>query len=110
MKKIALLSLVLATATARAEVKLIRTPDSGFQPQAVTDSKGVTHILYHKGDAANGDLFYCRFGPDGFSRAIRINNVPGSAIAVGTVRGGQLAVGKAGRVHVVWNGSSKAKA
>ncbi|MFO1452701.1 MAG: hypothetical protein U1F61_31330 [Opitutaceae bacterium] len=38
-----------------------------------------------------------------------MNRHPGSAIAVGTIRGAQLAVGRNGRVHVVWNGSSQAE-
>src|SRR5262249_25527721 len=33
---------------------------------------------------------------------------PGSAIAAGTIRGAQLALGKDGRVHVVWNGGKGA--
>jgi hypothetical protein len=37
-----------------------------------------------------------------------VNSQEGSAIATGTIRGGQLAVGRDGRVHVVWNGSDTA--
>jgi hypothetical protein len=40
--------------------------------------------------------------------ARKVNNVAGSAVATGTIRGGQIALGKNGRVHVAWNGSSKA--
>src|SRR5262249_58806103 len=44
-----------------------------------------------------------------FTDAIRVNSAGGSAIAAGTVRGGQIAIGKGGRVHVFWNGSGKPK-
>jgi hypothetical protein len=75
------------------------------------DAKGVLHLIYFKGEPSAGDLFYLRREPaqDQFGKAIRVNSQPGSAIAVGTIRGGQLAVGKDGRVHVAWNGSNKAE-
>jgi hypothetical protein len=44
-----------------------------------------------------------------FAKAIRVNSQDGSAIAAGTVRGAQLALGSGGRVHVVWNGSDRAE-
>jgi len=37
-----------------------------------------------------------------------VNSQPGSAIATGTIRGGQIAIGHSGRVHVTWNGSDTA--
>lgn len=96
---------------APAAVNLLRTPDGGIQPQALVDGKGVLHLLYFKGDAEAGDLFYVRREPSQkrFSEPLRVNSQPGSAIAVGTIRGGQLALGKAGRAHVAWNGSGKAR-
>jgi hypothetical protein len=42
-----------------------------------------------------------------FSKPIRVNSQSGSAIAAGTIRRAQLAVGKNGRVHVVWDGMGK---
>jgi hypothetical protein len=91
-------------------VTQLRTPNGGIQPQAALDSKGVLHLVYYKGDPAAGDLFYVRRQPSGggFSDPLRVNRQPGSAIAVGTIRGAQIAIGKNGRVHVVWNGSSRA--
>ena len=38
-----------------------------------------------------------------------MNSQAGSAIAVGTIRGGQIALGRNGRVHVAWNGSGQAE-
>jgi hypothetical protein len=90
-------------------VRLVRLPPGGIQPQAAVDEKGSVHVVYFAGEPAAGDLFYAQLAADGtFSKAIRVNSEPGSAIAAGTVRGARLAVGRSGRVHVAWNGSSKA--
>jgi hypothetical protein len=90
------------------EVTLIRTPDGGIQPQLAVDDGGTLHLLYFKGEAAAGDLFYARrsAGDPQFRAPIRVNRTPRSAMAIGTIRGGQMAIGKAGRVHVAWNGVS----
>ena len=99
---------------ARAEgvgtVTLMPTPNGGIQPQTAVDSRGAVHLLYYKGDPAAGDLFYARMQPGEtrFSAPIQVNSQPGSAIAMGTIRGGQIAVGANDRVHVAWNGSNKA--
>lgn len=81
-----------------------------MQPQVAIDGQGTLHLIYYAGDPQQGDLFYLKSTDGGttFSRAIRVNSQPGSAIAVGTIRGAQLAVGKDRRVHVAWNGSSDA--
>jgi hypothetical protein len=91
-------------------VAVIATPDEGIQPQAMADDDGVVHLIYFKGEPAGGDLFYVRSTPrtTEFSKPIRVNSQPGSAIAMGTIRGGQLALGRDGQVHIAWNGSQKA--
>ena len=91
-------------------VAVIATPEGGIQPQAVADDAGVVHLIYFKGDPGGGDLFYVRSKPGTteFSKPIRVNSQPGSAIAIGTIRGGQLALGRNGRVQVAWNGSQQA--
>ncbi|HET6575772.1 MAG TPA: hypothetical protein VFG68_19380 [Fimbriiglobus sp.] len=116
MKSRTLLGTVLALAVAPTgwaadTVTTLRTPDVGIQPQAVADAKGTLHLIYFKGDVSAGDLFYVRreAGADRFSNPVRVNSRPGSAVAIGTVRGGQIALGKGGRVHVAWNGSGKDK-
>src|SRR5262249_43476538 len=87
-------------------VKLIRTPDGGIQPQAAMDNRGVVHLIYYRGEGGGGDVFYTRQEPgqETFSKPIQANRQPRSAMAAGTIRGAQLAIGKNGRVHVVWNG------
>src|SRR5688572_31727225 len=86
-------------------VSLERVPDGGIQPQIVVDEKGMAHLLYFAGDPKAGNLFYTRRENGSWRKPLRVNQSEGSAIAVGTIRGGQLAVGVNGRVHVAWNGA-----
>lgn len=95
-----------AVAADSGRVTLVRTPHGGIQPQALADAKGGVHLIYYKGSPGNGDIFYVRQQPgqSGFSEPVQVNTRPGSAIAAGTIRGAQLALGRDGRVHVAWNG------
>ena len=106
---IALLFLVVPFVYGAPEVTVSRAPDDGIQPVADADSQGNVHVVYFKGDAAHGDLYHVVRKKDasGFSEPVRVNSTRGSAIAMGTIRGAQLALGGDGHVHVVWNGSSK---
>jgi hypothetical protein len=90
-------------------VKRLRVPDRGIQPQVSVDDKGVLHLIYFRGDPRHGDIYYVRSSDygDTFSRPLRVNSVPESAIAIGNIRGAQMAVGKNARVHVAWNASGK---
>jgi hypothetical protein len=94
-----------------AEVTTLRVPDKGIQPQVAVDGKGTVHLIYFGGEPGAGDIFYVHAekGGDKFSRPLRVNSVPGSAIAVGNIRGAHLALGKDGRAHVAWMGSDKAR-
>jgi len=97
----------LAAPPARgAYIQLLRTPNSGIQPQTVVDSSGTVHMIYFKGDAKGGDIEYARraAGSAEFSRPLRVNSIPQSAVAIGTVRGPQLAVGRNGRAYAIWFG------
>lgn len=91
-------------------VRVERTPHDGLQPDALVDAQGVLHLVYLKGDPKACDVFYVRRGAGeaGFTAPRRVNSQPGSAVAIGTIRGAQLALGRNGRVHVLWNGSSEA--
>jgi hypothetical protein len=102
-----LASALLTTHAATPRVQLQRTPNGGLQPQAVTDPRGALHLVYFQGEAKSGDLFYLRqpAGSDAFTAPIRVNSDAAPAIAVGTIRGAQLAVAPDGRVHVAWNGT-----
>jgi hypothetical protein len=105
-----LIALAMATCAHAADsVSVSRVPDSGLYPQAQTDLVGRLHLIYFKGDAARGDIFYVRSDDDGvtLTRPLRVNSEPQSALIIGTVRGPQLAVGKDSRVHVAWMGSQQ---
>lgn len=92
-------------------VRLVRVPNQGLQPQTFGEPGGVLHMLYFEGDPRQGDLYYSRSEDAGmtFASPLRVNSQEGSAIAIGTIRGGQLAVGKGGRVYAAWNGSDRAQ-
>jgi len=94
---------------ATGKVKLLRTPNGGLQPQAAVDELGILHLVYFTGEPQGGDLYYVRrdAGKAEFTSPMRVNSEPGSAVAIGTIRGASLAVGKNGRVHVAWNGRHK---
>jgi len=98
------------TSAAADAVRLVRVPHDGIQPEAMLDAQGTLHVLYFTGPPISGNLFYVRSTDGGatFSTPVRVNSQDGSAVASGTIRGGQLALGRGGRVHVVWNGSDAA--
>jgi hypothetical protein len=110
---VALLSRV-STGAAAADAPAVdvrRIPNNGFQPDLAVGRDGAIHLVYYGGDSMAGDIFYVRSKDGGvtFSSAARVNSQPGSAIARGTIRGPQIAVGPDGRVHVAWNGSDTAQ-
>ncbi|MGH9400813.1 MAG: sialidase family protein, partial [Terriglobia bacterium] len=98
-------------APALPQITLMQTPAGGIQPQTILDHRGVLHMIYFKGNASAGDIEYVRRDPGAasFSAPIRVNSQPGSAVAIGTVRGPQMALGRGGRVYVIWFGSSHSK-
>jgi hypothetical protein len=97
-----------ATSLSSPQVELKRVPDNGIQPQVAVDQSGTVHLVYFKGDPSQGDLFYAQSSDaEKFSDPIRVNSVPGTAIAIGNIRGARIAVGRHGNVYVVWNGSPK---
>jgi len=100
---------LIGLGTAKAEVRLERTPNSGIQPQAARDDAGTLHLVYFEGDARAGDLRYVTrpAGAASFTAPRPVNATPSSAVAVGTIRGAQIALGPESQVHVLWNGSQK---
>jgi hypothetical protein len=99
-----------AVANPEIPIHLLRTPSEGLQPQTVVDSTGAVHLVYLRGDPKACDVIYARREPGhaDFSQGIRVNSEPGTAVAIGTVRGAQIALGRNNQVHVVWNGSQPA--
>jgi len=107
---VALVSAVGAANPAKPSINLMRVPNSGIQPQIV-EKDGIVHLLYFTGDPKGGDLNYVESRDYGktFSKPIRVNSESGTAMATGNIRGGQMAIGADGRVHVAWIGSSLAQ-
>lgn len=93
-------------------VAVATVPDGGIQPQAVVDVSGIIHLLYFRGEPSGGDLYYVRLAkPDQkASQPVRVNSSEGSALATGSVRGAQIALGRGGRVHIAWYGSKPVEA
>ena len=95
-----LIAIALSGGCARADsasgrVMVEKLPDGGLQPQAIADPRGVIHLAYVTGDPAAADLYYVTRTPDGkYSQPIQINSQPGTSVALGTVRGVQLAIGR----------------
>ena len=109
LRPIAIGSLVLSFA-ATAAIQFQRLPTGGMQPQTATDASHTVHLLWLGGEPKAADVFYQKLpeGRAGSDAPLRVNSQPGSAIAIGTIRGAQFALGRQGRVHVVWNGSGGA--
>ncbi len=93
-----------------AEVRVESVPEKGVQPQVAVDSAGTAHLVYLTGAPGTSDVHYVSRarGARDWSAPIVVNSEPSSAIAMGTIRGAQMALGKDGTVHFVWNGAGVA--
>ncbi len=98
-------------AFAGPDVRLARLPEGGRQPRVAVGADGSVHVVYLGGDVRNSDVYYLNrsSGQEAFGEPVRVNSQPGSAVAMGTMRGAQIALGAEGRVHVAWNGSTIAE-
>ena len=87
--------LLLTQNWARAEIRLMRVPDGGIQPQAAIGKEGTIHLIYFKGDAFGGDVYYTRLASaaDSWQDALKVNSLGETVVAAGTVRGAHLALG-----------------
>jgi hypothetical protein len=104
-------SLMWSLLPGNAAVSIEKLPEPGLQPQTIAAPDGTVHLLYLAGDPKSADVLYRkqRAGSTDWAAPLRVNSQPGSAIAIGTIRGAQFALGRAGRVHVAWNGSGAAR-
>jgi hypothetical protein len=111
MSNLRFITLLLLTLTIQAEVTFERLPEGAAQPHVAIAPDGRVHLIYFKGDGMGGDIFYTSRAANErkFSPALRVNTTPKSAIAAGTMRGPQMALGRSGRVHVCWMGGNGAE-
>ncbi|HED67137.1 MAG TPA: exo-alpha-sialidase [Planctomycetes bacterium] len=121
MKITLLVSTLLAFATAfgplsaaqdlpEGAVVGMRCPGGGVQPKIAQSKEGDVYLIYFKGEAAAGDLFFVHSEDEGktFSEPLRVNSEPGTVDggAMG-LRGGDIRITKNGTVHVAWIGSAR---
>jgi hypothetical protein len=99
----------LITAASATEIKLERVPENGVQPQVTLSPDGTVHLVYLTGKPEASDIRYAKRGPKepAWSVPLTVNSDPSSAVAVGTIRGAQIAAGRDGCIHVVWNGAAR---
>lgn len=104
-------SLWLITVSSDAQVRVESLPEPGLQPQVIVSASGIVHLVYLKGDPKACDIRYATRPSDGvdWSMPVTVNSEVGSAIAAGTIRGAQVALGKDGSVQVIWNGNTGGK-
>lgn len=89
------------------QVRVEKVPEGGIQPQVACDREGRVHLVYLLGAASEGcEVRYTRRSSDGqgWEPSRTVNREPRSAVAMGTIRGARLALGREGSVQVVWNG------
>lgn len=89
------------------QVELLRVPAGGLQPQAAFGADGALHLVYFRGEAGGGNIFYSRrsSSAEEFPAPVRVNSTENTVIAAGTIRGAQLSLGRNDRPHVVWMGT-----
>lgn len=80
-------------------VKILNTPGGGEVPDAEIDDSGAIHVVYVKGENA----FYAKsVDGESFAEPLRINSELNTVHPANMFRGPDVAVGKDGRVHVIW--------
>ncbi len=106
---VALVLFSVMNVRAQAEVEILRMPHGGIQPRMEIGPTGTIHLIFFRGNAMGGNVFYSKRDPNAkdWSKPTRVNHLPDSAVAAGTIRGPQMALGRNERVHVAWMGSGK---
>ncbi|MDB6117507.1 MAG: hypothetical protein JWO08_1288 [Verrucomicrobiaceae bacterium] len=106
MHRFVLILVLICSIGHAATVRTERVPEGGVQPQIVAGNVGILHLVYLTGEPHAADARYASKKPDSssWSEPITVNSEPHTAVAMGTIRGAQVALGKSGTVHVVWNG------
>jgi len=106
-----LLSLLLGALAADERVRLVPLPAGAIEPEAQLSSRGEIELLYGAGDPAAIDLFVASSSDGGATLAAtrRVNGEGSRSVAIGTVRGARLAIGRDDSLHVAWMGAAKAE-
>ena len=92
-----------------AAVRVESIPESGLQPEVAVAKDGTVHLVYLTGEPKAAEVRYTYRKPgEAWHPSQMVNSPKSTAIALGTIRGPQLAVGGMGTVHVIWNGTGAA--
>ena len=87
-------------------VAFLRVPEGGRMPHAAVDQRGTIHLMYFRGAMTGGDLRYVSLEPGGtdWSAPVSVNSAPHSAIGMGPMDGGDMALSEHDgvRIHAVW--------
>ena len=85
-------------------VEVARIPEGGRMPRAVIDPAGTVHVIYFEGVMSGGDLLHVSRAAagSGWTDPVRVNSERRSAVGMGPIDGGQVALDSAGRLHAVW--------
>ncbi len=88
----------------RPDVEVARIPEGGRMPRAVIDPAGTVHVMYFEGVMSGGDLLHVSRAAagGGWTDPVRVNSDGRSAIGMGPMDGGHVALDGAGRLHAVW--------
>ena len=88
----------------RPDVEVARIPEGGRMPRAVIDSAGTVHVIYFEGVMSGGDLLHVSraAAASGWTDPVRVNSDRKSAIGMGPMDGGHVALDGAGLLHAVW--------
>lgn len=111
LPKTMLLYLCCAVAGAAETALTWSLPPGGLQPRVAVASDGTVHAAWLKGDPSASEVWYASRKPDAdaWNTPLRVDTGPGSAVAIGMVRGVQIALGAKDRPHLLWPGSAKAQ-
>jgi hypothetical protein len=102
----ALLFLCLAW-TGTAATRVEEVPEKGLQPEVATGPEGTIHLVYLRGEVKAADVRYTWRKPgEPWQTSEPVDSPAAKGIAVGSIRGPQVALGANGTVHVLWNGVS----
>lgn len=101
-----ILVLTLAFSTA-SEVIQVRLPNGALQPRAETANDGATQIVFLEGNPQACEVKLASLSRTGvLSAPMTISSPSSQAVAMGTVRGPSLAIGKDGVRFVLWHGKN----
>ncbi len=106
-----LLTLCCTILAAAEQVETWTLPPGGLQPRVAVGADGTVHAAWLKGRPEASEVWYATRAPTGadWKAPRRVDTGDGSAVAMGMVRGVQIALGAKDQPHLLWIGSAKAK-